>query len=349
MVEQPQTQAISGERRAASVADLPAHPLTEGWRGFIRRNRNPIGAFGMMLVFWVLLVIGNPQVFTNPYAYTSVMTSTLPAILILATALIFTTTGGVLDLSYASTVGIGAWAFAFLAGSGYSPWLGLIFAIVLGIGVGALNSVLVLYFRLTPLIATLGMLFLVRGLVNILSDGKSIPLAFIQDTSFYRVCCSNIPVGSFQIPIQMLWALLFAIITWVLYSHHRFGKHIHIIGDNEESAREMGIPINRVKAFTYIYTGMASALVGVFVSTILNTFWPITGEAFMLPTLSAIFVGGNPLVGGMGTVIGAIIGSFTTSFIETGIIAAGFDEFYTRFVHGVVLIVSLLGFRMEKR
>ena len=62
----------------------------------------------------------------------------------------------------------------------------------------------------------------------------------------------------------------------------------------------------------------------------------------MLPTLSAIFVGGNPLVGGMGTVIGAIIGSFTTSFIETGIIAAGFDEFFTRFVHGVVLIVVVL-------
>lgn len=344
MVEQPQTQAISGERGAAA-ADYPAYRLNDSWRGFLRRNRNPIGAFGMMLVFWVLLVIGNPQVFTNPYAYTSVMTSTLPAILILATALIFTTTGGVLDLSYASTVGIGAWAFAFLAGSGYSPWLGLIFAVVLGIGVGVLNSVLVLYFRLTPLIATLGMLFLVRGLVNILSDGKSIPLAFIQDTSFYQVCCGKIGI----MPVQMLWALLFAAITWVLYSHHSVGKHIHIIGDNEESAREMGIPINRVKAFTYIYTGIASALVGVFVSTILNTFWPITGDAFMLPTLSAIFVGGNPLVGGMGTVIGAIIGSFTTSFIETGIIAAGFDEFYTRFVHGVVLIVSLLGFRTTRR
>jgi simple sugar transport system permease protein len=299
----------------------------------------------MMLFFWVLLVVGNPLVFTNPYAYTSVMTSTLPTILLLATALIFTTTSGVLDLSYASTIGIGAWAFAYLAASGYSPWLGVGLAVILGISVGLLNSVLVLYFRLTPLIATLGMLFLVRGFVNILSNGKSIPLAFIQDTGFYQVCCGKIGI----FPLQMLWALLFALITWVIYSHHRFGKHIHIIGDNEESAREMGIPINRVKTFPYVYTGIASALAGVFIATILNTFWPNTGEAYMLPTLSAIFVGGNPLVGGMGTVVGAIIGSFTTSFIETGIIAAGFDEFYTRFVHGVVLIVSLLGFRTARR
>jgi simple sugar transport system permease protein len=54
-------------------------------------------------------------------------------------------------------------------------------------------------------------------------------------------------------------------------------------------------------------------------------------------------------VGGVGTVVGALIGSFTVSFIETGIIAAGFDEFYTRFVYGIVLIVSLLGFRTGKR
>lgn len=348
-MERPQTEALTGNTGPAATTNLPAHPLTDGFRGFLRRNRNPIGAFVMMLIFWALLIIGNPHVFTNPYAYTSVMTSTLPATLVLATAMIFTTTSGVLDLSYASTIGIGAWAFAFLAASGYSPWLGLALAIVLGITVGLINSLLVLYFRLTPLIATLGMLFLVRGLVNILSNGKSIPLAFIQDTGFYRVCCSNIPVGNFQIPVQMLWALLFAAITWVLYSHHQFGKHIHIIGDNEESAREMGIPINRVKAFTYVYTGIAAAIVGVFISTILNTFWPITGDAYMLSTLSAIFVGGNPLVGGMGTVVGAGIGSFTTSFIETGIIAAGFDEFYTRFVHGVVLIVSLLGFRTTRR
>lgn len=345
MTEKVQTQALSGARAAAEATHYPAHPLTDGLRGFVRRNRNPLGALAMMLFFWALMLIGNPAVFTNPYAYTSVMTSTLPATILLATALIFTTTSGVLDLSYASTIGLGAWAFAFLAASGYNPWVGVVLAIILGIGVGLLNSLLVLYFRLTPLIATLGVLFLIRGLVNILSDGKSIPLAFIQDTDFYGVCCSRIGI----FPVQMLWALLFAAITWILYSHHKFGKHIHIIGDNEESAREMGIPINRVKTFTYVYTGIAAAIVGVFIATILNTFWPNTGEAYMLITLSAIFVGGNPLIGGVGTVVGALIGAFTVSFIETGIIAAGFDEFYTRFVHGVVLIVSLLGFRTARR
>ncbi len=65
--------------------------------------------------------------------------------------------------------------------------------------------------------------------------------------------------------------------------------------------------------------------------------------------LTAAFVGGNPLVGGMGTVAGALIGSVTVAFIETGIIAMGFVGVYTFFVYGIVLIISLLGFRTSKR
>ena len=107
--------------------------------------------------------------------------------------------------------------------------------------------------------------------------------------------------------------------------------------------------LNRVKTFTYVYVGVASAIAGVFIVSILTTFWPNTGEGYLLVILAAIFVGGNPLIGGVGTVVGALIGSFTVGFIETGIIAAGLDGFYTRFAFGIVLIVSLLGFRTQKR
>lgn len=334
--------AIMGE--SIPPAARPRHPLSDGFMGFIRRNRNPVGALVMMLVFWGLMIASNPRVFTNPLAYTSVFT-TLPITILMSTALVFMTTSGVIDLSYASTIALGAWGFAFLVSLGYSPFLGLLFAIILGAVVGLANSVLILRFRLQSLIATLGMLFFVRGLVNILADGKSIPVPEIQETLFYEICCGKIGI----FPIQMLWGLGFAALTWVLYSWHRVGAHIHIIGDNEESAREMGIPINRVKTFTYVYVGMASAIAGVLIVSILTTFWPNTGEGYLLVILAAIFVGGNPLVGGVGTVVGALIGSFTVGFIETGIIAAGLTEFYTRFAYGIVLIISLLGFRTEKR
>lgn len=325
-----------------ALSDL--QPLTDGLAGYMRRNRNPIGAFLMMLFFLGLMIASNPTVFMNPAAYTSVFT-TLPIIILMATALVFMTTSGVIDLSYASTIALGAWGFATLVRLGYNPFAGLLAAIFLGALVGLINSLLILRFRLQSLIATLGMLFFTRGAVNILADGKSIPVPAIQQTFFYQVCCGKIGI----MPIQLFWGLGFAALTWVLYSWHSFGAHIHIIGDNEESARAMGIPINRVKTLTYVYVGIASAISGVFIVSILTTFWPNTGEGYLLVILAAIFVGGNPLIGGVGTVVGALIGSFTVGFIETGIIAAGLDGFYTRFAFGIVLIISLLGFRPPKR
>ena len=201
-------------------------------------------------------------------------------------------------------------------------------------------------FRLTPFIATLGVQFFLRGLVVILSNAKGIPLPFFEGTAFYNVCCGQVVS---KIPNQMLWASLFFAITWLLYSKHTIGRHTRIIGDNEESAREMGIPINRVKAFSYIYTGIAAAIAGVLFIGTFYTFWPDTGSSYLLTVLTAVFVGGNPLVGGMGTVAGAFIGSMTVAFIETGLITLGFVDVYTTFVYGIVLIISLLGFRSSKR
>ncbi len=99
------------------------HPLTDGVVGFLRRNRNPVGAFVMVLFFLTLMIASNPVVFTNPLAYTSVLT-TLPVIILMATALVFMTTGGVIDLSYASTIALGAWSFASLVKLGYNPFVG---------------------------------------------------------------------------------------------------------------------------------------------------------------------------------------------------------------------------------
>jgi simple sugar transport system permease protein len=104
-----------------------------------------------------------------------------------------------------------------------------------------------------------------------------------------------------------------------------------------------------VKAFSYIYTGIAAAVAGVLFVAILHTVWPDTGSSYLLDVLTAVFVGGNPLVGGMGTVAGALIGTVTVAFISTGIIAMGFVGETTTFVYGIVLIISLLGFRNSKR
>jgi simple sugar transport system permease protein len=93
---------------------------------------------------------------------------------------------------------------------------------------------------------------------------------------------------------------------------------------------------------------LSAAFAGVLSVLINNTFWPTTGDGYLLPTLAAVFVGGTPTWGGVGTVTGAVIGCFTVGFINTGIIAAGLTGFYTQFFYGLVIILSLLGHRFNQ-
>ena len=227
--------------------------------------------------------------------------------------------------------------------AGYGPWLGLAFALVIGVLTGMLNGLLVNRLRLSSLVSTLGMAFLLRGVINIGTQGNGIPMTVLQDTPFYNLFVGEI--GGF--PVQMLWGLGFYLLSLVLFNYHRFGARVCCVGDNRESAREMGIDVGRVRTQTFIYVGLASALVGVLSTLINQTFWPTTGDGYLLPTLAAVFVGGNPTYGGVGTVTGAAIGAFIIGFIQTGIIAAGLTGFYTQFFYGLVMILSLIGHRFN--
>jgi simple sugar transport system permease protein len=109
----------------------------------------------------------------------------------------------------------------------------------------------------------------------------------------------------------------------------------------------MGINVGRVRTYAFVYVAVAAALVGVFSVMINNTFWPTTGDGYLLPTLAAVFVGGNPTYGGSGTVFGAVIGAFIIGFIQTGIIAAGLTGFFTQFFYGLIMILALIGHRFN--
>jgi simple sugar transport system permease protein len=146
----------------------------------------------------------------------------------------------------------------------------------------------------------------------------------------------------------MLWGTGFVVVAVLLFTRHKFGAQVCCVGDNLEAAREMGINVRAVKIMTFVYVGLASGFAGVLLILINNTFWPTVGDGYLLSVLAAVFVGGTPTWGGVGTVAGAAIGACTVGFIETGIIASGLTGFYTQFFYGVVIVVSLLSHRLNR-
>lgn len=311
-------------------------------RDFIKKRKIEIAISLVFFIIMVVFIIANPVVFLNYRVYMAVFT-TLPILIILSTSMVFVIASGEIDLSFPSIIGISAWAFAIIVKAGVNPFLALIVAIIVGSFCGFLNSLLITNLGLSSLVLTLGMNFLLRGLIMIITGGKGIPLAFLRNTKIFSIFTDKIGI----FPIQMLWAIGFVTINWFLFYRHKFGGHVCYIGDNLMSAREMGISVNKVMVSTFVLMGASSGLVGVLLCLINNQFWPTTGDGYLLIVLAATFLGGTPTWGGVGTIFGAIMGSLILGFLETGIISSGLTGFYTKFFFGLILILALISHRFS--
>jgi simple sugar transport system permease protein len=241
-------------------------------------------------------------------------------------------------------MGFASWVFAIVVQAGYDPFLGIAAALVTGTLLGFLVGSLVVYGGLSSLIATLGMNFLLRGLIQIINEGKSTALTGLADSAAYKIFSSQF----MGIPVQIFWAIAFVVFSALLYNRHRFGAQVKVVGDNPDSARQMGIDVKRVRVKVFVFTGIGAAIAGTFSVMINFTWWPTAGDGYLLPVLASVFVGGTPTWGGIGTVVGGAIGAVTVSFIQTGVVAAGLSGFYVQFFNGLIIILSLLGHKWNQ-
>jgi ribose/xylose/arabinose/galactoside ABC-type transport system permease subunit len=322
---------------------VPRHPNTTPFRRFVVTNRAALGTLAVFVVMMLIFIAANPTVFLSWPLYSSVLV-TLPVALFLVVPLVFVVTVGEIDLSFPATMGFSAWIFALLVQSGIDPFVAILGGIATGIVLGTCVGAIVVYAGLSSLIATLGMNYMLRGLIMIVTEGKSIALLGLRDTTAYQIFSSSLA----GVPVQIFWALAFVVFSMFLYNRHRFGARVHAVGDNPDSAAQMGIDVNRIRIATFMYMGLGAAFAGIFSVMINFTWWPTTGDGYLLPALASVFVGGTPAWGGIGTVVGGAIGALIISFIQSGIISAGLTGFYVQFFNGLIIVLALLGHRWNQ-
>jgi simple sugar transport system permease protein len=328
------------ESSAAPVSRRPDGAL----RRFVSKNRASIGTLAVFVVMMVVFIVASPQVFMHWQIYDSVLV-TLPVALCLVVPLVFVVAVGEIDLSFPATMGFSAWIFALLVHAGFSPFLAILGALATGMLLGYCVGALVVTASLSSLIATLGMNYMLRGLIMIVTQGKSIALLELQDAAASRLFSGDL----LGFPVQMFWALGFVAFAGLLFNRHRFGARVHAVGDHPDSAGQMGINVNRIRIATFVFMGLGAALAGVFSTMINFTWWPTTGDGYLLPAIASVFVGGTPTWGGIGTITGGAIGALIVSFIQSGIVAAGLSGFYVQFFNGLIIILALLGHRWNQR
>ena len=310
---------------------------------YLADNSRPVSSLFYFALIMTIFFASAPQVFFAPKFHQAVLT-VIPIIIFLVIPLVFIVTMGEIDLSFASTFGFAAWVFASLVKYfSFDPFLGFIIGIIGGAVVGVLMGCLVVYGRISSLVASLGALFLIRGFLFVVSDSKSITVIEVRDHWMHAAL-----VGKFYgFPMQCFWAAIFIIIAYYLYHRHVFGVHVHHVGDNPESAAQMGVNVDLTRIYCFMFCGIGAGFAGIF-STLINfTWWPTQGFGYLLLGLAAVFVGGTPTWGGVGTIFGAVFGSGVIAYMETGIVAMGWSGLWRQFFNGLIIILALLGHRFH--
>jgi len=256
----------------------------------------------------------------------------------MALPLTMTIIAGEMDLSFPSIMAIGVVSFVQVLSLTNSALLALIAALVTGAVVGLINGVIVVSFGVPSIVATIGTQFFWRGAVLVITQGAGMSLVPIKESGIHDLLVGRL----FRyVPAQMIWTVDIAALLWFILNRHRLGAHVYLIGDNENSARLMGVNVHYTRIMVFVLVGVAAALAGVFSSLEVNFFWPTLGEGYMLKTLASVFLGGTSVFGGVGTIFGTFVACFIIGAIEAGTVAVGLTGFWTQLIYGVVITVSV--------
>lgn len=325
------------ESLAAAEKELENRPLNERLTKKMSEHRVQVAVIGAaVLVFGTFMVL-SPAVFLRPRIYVAFL-STAPFFGIMALGLTLILVSKQIDLSFPSTMALGAFVSASIFAATDSLLLGMLGGMLVGAAVGVLNGILVTKVGIPSIIATLGMMFALRGAVHVLSDGMSISLTALSGSPLRNVFVGMSPIG---IPAQSLWFIGIAVLLWFLLFRHKFGDHVLFTGDNESAAQMMGVNTDLTKTLVFVILGVLAAFAGVLDSLRMLRWFPTLGEGYLLMTFGAVFVGGTSMFGGAGTIFGTFIGTFLVGSLEAGVIAAGLAGFWTRLFVGVLILVAV--------
>ena len=322
--------------RAEAQTGLPA-PAKTPWTGLrnvvsVRRYGLQLGTFAMALALWTVFAVGAPETWLHFEIYSSLM-STVPLTGIIALSLTIVVIAREIDLSFGSVMAVGAWVFVAVG----QAELGLLAGLAAGLGVGLLNGFIVVRFGIPSLVATIGTWFFWGGIVLYGTAGKG------AGTEFAHGFVSSLITGRWHgIPAEFFWMVGIAIVLWVLLNRHRFGAHVYLVGDNDQSARMMGVRTDRVRMTVFALVGLSAAFAGIASTLETNYFWPTVGSGAMLPTVAAVFLGGTSIFGGRGTIFGTCVGAFVIGAIEPGLVSLGWTGLLTQVIYGAVIVGALI-------
>jgi ribose/xylose/arabinose/galactoside ABC-type transport system permease subunit len=308
---------------------------------FFLRHGTVLLAFA---VFVLLFFIGGrlypamqkPQVFFNLF----INDASLLLVSIGMTAVILTGGGGI-DLSVGGVIALVSTASAALLRGGANPYLVIPLMIVIGVALGTLMGWIIQYLKVQPFIVTLMGLYLARGLAYIISLSS----VGITNAVYKKIALTPIYIPFMEkvyiYPTTLVGPIMLLVAIYLLF-FTRFGRTIYAMGNNEQSALLMGLPVPRTKVLAYAFSGFCSALAGIVFSMSLLAGYGQHATGMELDSIAAVVIGGTSLFGGIGNVIGTLFGVMIHGTIVSVLQFNGtLSSWWTRIGVGVLTLIAI--------
>ncbi len=334
-----QTTPTRARTAPTETGTSPVTTATPAWR---RLLSGPAGRnLGLVVALLLIVIVG---AVTAPGSFTSLdnvlVILRLASITgVVAIAMTFVIIAGGIDLSVGSVVGLASVAATLAAVQDLSDSLHwsvmVLIALLVGVGAGLINGLVIAYGNVVAFMATLAMLVGARGLAEILADRRTL---VVEDRDF--VTFMNADFLGIDI---LIW--IFAIVAalgWVLLNRTTFGRRTVAIGGNREAARLAGINVKRHTMWLYGLTGLASGIAAVMFLGRTTAGTSTHGLLLELDVIAAVVVGGTLLVGGRGTVTGTVFGVLIFSTLSNVFVQNNLSSSFQAVAKGVIIVVAVL-------
>ena len=257
-------------------------------------------------------------------------------------------TGGI-DLSVAAVASLTGMFLAYgTTVLGLNPWLCMAFSVFVGIALGLGMGALVTYLKIPPFVATLTGMFLARGVCSLISrESISINNEVIDALAGWKVYFMKYSGGEWvkikpvaYINLNVVLFIVMILLGTYILQKTRFGRNVYAIGGNEQSARLMGLPVDRTKMMVYGFNGLCSALAGIAYALYVKSGWNLALQGGELDVISAAVIGGVLLSGGVGYMVGTFFGVLLKAVIPCLITFNGtLSSWWGKIITGLLVLL----------
>ncbi len=292
--------------------------------------------FTLGITIVLLILVGSiiwPQQFFS-WDNLSLVLLNLSIDAIVAVGMMILLISGSFDLSVGSVVAFagGLAAYLMFYWGVYVP-VAILIALAASVLIGFINGWLVARLGINPLIQTLAMMGIVRGLALMVSGSgiQNLPDGFNQ--------LGQIQFLGFQMPV---WYMIIAVVIFALLVRRTiFFRRYYYIGGNEKAAELSGIPVARMKIYSFMLMSLLAGFAGIVLAARLGAAMPTSGQGMELRVITAVILGGASLLGGHGTIVGALLGTFFMGLVGNIMILARVSGYWQQIILGVILILAV--------